>query len=96
MPELKQIAQQNQQQIRNSNIPLRISIGDQDEFALNMGRRGSAVMHQFLNNLNIPHDYEVFRGVNHGFVNVWNTKMRNGITNGLAELQLHAEAWSKR
>ncbi len=96
LPELKRIAQQNQQQIRNSGIPLRISIGDRDEFALNMGRRGSAVIHQYLNKLNIPHDYEVFRGINHGFVNVWNTKMRNGITNGLAELQLHAEAWAKR
>ena len=95
LDETKRIAQQNIQQIRQFGIPLRISIGDQDEFAVNMGRKASAVIHQFLNNLNIPHDYEVFRGVNHGFVNIWNTQMRNGITNGLAELQLHAEAWAK-
>ena len=96
LDDTKRIAQQNLQQIRSNGIPLRISIGDRDEFALNMGRKASSVIHQFLNNLNIPHDYEVFRGVNHGFVNIWNTKMRAGITNGLAELQLHAEAWSKR
>jgi len=95
LDETKRIAQNNLQQIKSNGIPLRISIGDQDEFAVNMGRKASPVIHQFLNNLNIQHDYEVFRGVNHGFVNIWNTKMRNGITNGLAELQLHAEAWRK-
>lgn len=95
LPETKRIAQQNLQQIHNNGIPLRISIGDRDEFAVNMGRKASPMIHQFLNNLQIPHDYEVFRGVNHGFVNIWNTKMRDGIINGLAELQLHAGAWKK-
>ena len=95
LDETKQIAQQNLQQIQNQGIPLRISIGDRDEFALNMGRHASPVIHQFLNNLNIPHDYEVFPGVNHGFVNIWNTKQRTGLPNGLGELQLHAEAWRK-
>lgn len=93
LDETKRIAQSNLQQIRSNGIPLRISIGDRDEFALNMGRKASPVIHQFLKGLQIPHDYEVFRGVNHGFVNIWNTQMRAGITNGLAELQLHAEAW---
>ncbi len=95
LQEMKQIATNNLQQIRSNGIPLRISIGDKDEFALNMGRRSSPVIHQFLNSLNIPHDYEVFPGVNHGFVNVWNTKQKNGQHNGLAELQFHARAWSR-
>lgn len=94
LEETKQIATQNLQQIRNNGIPLRISIGDQDEFALNMGRRASPVIHQFLNSLNIPHDYEVFPGINHGFVNVWNTKQKSGLNNGLGELQFHATAWA--
>ena len=95
LDETKQIAQQNQQQIRSQGIPLRISIGDRDEFALNMGRKASPVIHQFLNNLNIPHDYEVFPGVNHGFVNVWNARQKSGLPNGLGELQLHAGAWAR-
>jgi enterochelin esterase-like enzyme len=95
LDETKRIAQQNQQQIRSRGIPLRISIGDKDEFALNMGRKASPVIHQYLNNLNILHDYEVFPGVDHGFVNIWNTRQRTGLPNGLGELQLHAEAWAK-
>ncbi len=95
LEETKQIAQQNLQQIRDKGIPLRISIGDRDEFALNMGRHASPVIHQFLNNLKIPHDYEVFPGVNHGFVNIWNTKQKSGLPNGLGELQFHAGAWAR-
>lgn len=96
LEETKQIAQQNLQQIRSQGIPLRISIGDRDEFALNMGRHASPVIHQFLNNLKIPHDYEVFPGVNHGFVNIWNTRQKSGLPNGLGELQFHAGAWARR
>ena len=95
LDETKQIAQQNLQQIHSQGIPLRISIGDRDEFALNMGRQASPVIHQFLNNLQIPHDYEVFSGVNHGFVNIWNTRQRSGLPNGLGELQFHAGAWAR-
>jgi len=43
----------NQPLILSNGIPLRISIGDRDEFVLNMGRRASPEIHQFLNNLNI-------------------------------------------
>ena len=95
LKETKKIAKQNIQQIRSNGIPLRISIGDQDEFSLNMGRRASPVIHQFLSNLNIPHDYEVFPGINHGFVNVWNTRQKSGLHNGLGELQFHARAWTR-
>ena len=95
LEETMQIAQQNLQQIRSNGIPLRISIGDRDEFALNMGRRASPVIHRFLNNLQVAHDYEVFPGVDHGFVNIWNAKQKNGLPNGLGELQFHAGAWSK-
>jgi len=95
LDETKRIAQQNLQQIRRHGIPLRISIGDQDEFALNMGRRASPIISQFLKSLDIPHDYEVFPGVNHGFVNVWNTRQKSGLPNGLGELQYHAGAWAR-
>ena len=95
LKETMQIASANLAQIRSNGIPLRISIGDRDEFALNMGRRASPVIHRFLNNLQIPHDYEVFPGVDHGFVNIWNAQQKNGLPNGLAELQFHAGAWAK-
>ena len=95
LKETMQIASQNQAQIRSNGIPLRISIGDRDEFVLNMGRQASPVIHRFLNNLKIPHEYEVFPGVDHGFVNLWNARQKNGLPNGLAELQFHAGAWAK-
>ncbi len=96
LQETMQIAKQNLQQIRSKGIPLRISIGDQDEFVLNMGRRASPIIHQFLKELNISHDYEVFPGINHGFVSVWNTKQINGQHNGLSELQFHASTWLRQ
>ena len=56
LQETMQIASQNIAQIRSNGIPLRISIGYRDEFALNMGRRASTIIHRFFNNLKIPHD----------------------------------------
>lgn len=96
LEETMAIGLSNLQQIYQSQIPLRISIGDQDEFVLNMGRKASPVIHKFLTDLGIPHDYEVFPGINHGFVNVWNTRQKSGQHNGLAELQFHARAWGVR
>ena len=96
LQETQQLALLNSERYSKNRIPLRISIGDRDEFVVNMGRKATPVIHDFLNILQIPHDYEVFPGVNHGFVNIWNTKTQAGITNGLAELQLHASAWGKK
>lgn len=94
LPETMQLAAQNQDTLRKSGIPLRISIGDRDEFELNLGRQSSAVIHKHLNDLGIKHQYQVFAGVDHGFVNIWNARQANGMPNGLAELQFHAGAWS--
>ena len=95
LPELMQIAKQNQARLQTQGIPLRISIGDRDEFVLNLGRKGSPVIHKYLQDLKIPHQYQVFKGVDHGFVNLWNTRLANGMPNGLSELKFHAGAWSK-
>ena len=95
LPEVMQIAKQNQSRLQQSGIPLRISIGDQDEFALNMGRKASPVIHQYLQDLNIPHQYQMFKGIDHSFAKLWNVQLKNGMPNGLFELQLHAGAWSK-
>ena len=93
LPETMQIASQNQARLRTQGIPLRISIGDRDEFALNLGRKASPVIHKHLQDLKIPHQYQVFKGIDHGFVNLWNTRLANGMPNGLGELQFHAGAW---
>ncbi len=93
LPETLQIATQNQQRLRTQGIPLRISIGDRDEFALKMGCKASPIIHKYLSNLHIPHQYQVFQGVDHSFVKLWNVPLRNGMPNGLSELQFHAGAW---
>lgn len=95
LPETMKIATDNQQKLRTSGIPLRISIGDRDEFVLNMGRKASPVIHQHLNSLQIPHQYQVFSGIDHGFANLWNVRLKNGMPNGLSELQFHAGAWGR-
>jgi len=93
LKETMMIASQNQARLRIQGILLRISIGDRDEFALNLGRKASPVIHKHLQNLKIAHQYQVFKGVDHGFVNLWNARLANGMPNGLGELQFHAGAW---
>ena len=93
LPETMKIAKDNQARLSTRGIPLRISIGDRDEFALNLGRKASPVIHKYLQDLRIPHQYQVFKGVDHGFVNLWNAPLANGMPNGLGELQFHAGAW---
>ncbi|PWQ96171.1 alpha/beta hydrolase [Leucothrix arctica] len=93
LPETMKIAKQNQSRLSTRGIPLRISIGDRDEFALNLGRKASPVIHKYLQDLQIPHQYQVFKGVDHGFVSLWNAPLANGMPNGLGELQFHAGAW---
>ena len=95
LPETMQIATQNQQQLRTNGIPLRLTIGDRDEFVLNMGRKATPVIHQHLKSLRIPHQYQVFKGIDHSFKNLWNVRLKNGMPNGLSELQFHAGAWAK-
>lgn len=95
LQETMQIATQNQARLRTNGIPLRLSIGDRDEFVLNMGRKASPVIHQHLNNLGIPHQYQVFPGIDHSFAKLWNVRLSNGMPNGLSELQFHAGAWAK-
>lgn len=93
LQETMQIASQNQQRLRSNGIPLRISIGDRDEFVLNLGRKASPVIHKHLTDLKIPHQYQVFPGIDHGFANLWNIRLKNGMPHGLSELQFHAGAW---
>ena len=93
LPETMQIATQNQQQLRTNGIPLRMTIGDRDEFVLNMGRKATPVMHQHLKSLQIPHQYQVFPGIDHAFKHLWNVQLKNGMPNGLSELQFHAGSW---
>ncbi|RVU84371.1 hypothetical protein EOL70_12875 [Leucothrix sargassi] len=93
LEETMQIATQNQARLRTQGIPLRISIGDRDEFALKLGRKASPVIHQHLESLQIPHQYQVFKGIDHSFVKLWNARLANGMPNGLGELQFHAGAW---
>lgn len=95
LPETMQIATQNQQRLRTHGIPLRLSIGDRDEFVLNMGRKASPVIHQHLKALRIPHQFQVFKGIDHDFSRLWNVRLKSGMPNGLSELQFHAGAWSQ-
>lgn len=95
LEETMRIATENQQYLRTSGIPLRLSIGDRDEFVLNMGRKASPVIHDYLTKLNIPHQYQLFKGIDHGFANLWNVRLKNGMPNGLSELQFHAGAWGR-
>ena len=52
-------------------------------------------MHEHLQGLGIPHEYEVFPGVSHGLRSIWDYRRADGRKNGLYELQFHARAWER-
>ncbi|MCG6956707.1 MAG: hypothetical protein LJF04_12025 [Gemmatimonadetes bacterium] len=81
--------------IRESSLRLRMSIGSKDEFVLQRGRQATYVMHDLLDNLDIPHELEVVSGVGHDAGQISRHKRPNGPSSvGLHELQFHARAWA--
>ena len=93
LDDYREAAVENRDAIVQSGITLRMTIGTQDSFVLEDDRVGSPALHEHLDTLGIPHEYEVYPGVTHGFSSLWDYELSGGKQAGLYELQLHADAW---
>jgi S-formylglutathione hydrolase FrmB len=91
----KRLASQNRARVLASGIPLRMTIGTRDSYVVRQNRRGSPEMHEHLQELGIPHEFEVLEGVTHGFSSLWRFRRPDGKLTGLYELQFHARAWRR-
>jgi enterochelin esterase-like enzyme len=91
----KRDASRNRDLVLESGVPIRMVIGTKDRYAVDMNRSASPEFHQHLQELGIPHEYEVFEGVSHGLRSIWNFRRPDGMKNGLYELQFHARAWER-
>jgi enterochelin esterase-like enzyme len=82
--------------IRESGLRLRMSIGSMDEFVLQRGRQATYVMHDLLDSLDVPHEFEVVSGVGHDAGQLSRHERPDGPSSvGLLELQFHARAWAE-
>jgi enterochelin esterase-like enzyme len=91
----KSLARQNRDQVLASGIPLRMTIGTRDHYVTRENRKGSSEMHEHLQELGVPHEYEVLEGVTHGFSSLWRYRRPDGKPTGLHELQFHARSWER-
>ena len=91
LAEEQQNALQNKNAILESRIKLRLSVGDRDAFENH--RKTSFLMHNYLESIDISHEYEVLVETNHTFSSLWNSTTKTSELNGLYELQLHAKTW---
>lgn len=88
-------ATRNRDEIVASGISLRMTIGTEDSFTLNEDRVGSPALHEHMDTLGIPHEYQLLPGVPHGLSSIWHFQQPDDLTNGLYELQFHATSWAQ-
>ena len=86
-------ATQNRDQVIESGILLRMTIGSEDSYTTEQGRIGSPALHEHLDTLGIPHEYEVLPGVTHNFGSLWHYQRPDGLQTGLYEILYHARVW---
>jgi len=89
--EEKNNALKNKSQFLASGIKLRMSVGDRDSFEER--RHVTLQMHNYLNSLGLPHEYEVLTNASHSLYTIWNSVTKPIMINGLYELKYHAKTW---
>jgi len=91
--DLKKSALKNQSDLQNPNFKLRIEIGDNDSFEKKYKRKGSQLLTQFLNNQNIPHEYEIIKDADHWYRDFWNHyREKEKELNGLFHIKFHQKS----
>jgi enterochelin esterase-like enzyme len=95
LDERREAASRNRDSVVESGILIRMSIGTEDSYVIDLHRIGSQALHQHMDTLGIPHEYELLPGVSHGLDPIWHFQRFDGVLNGLHELQLHARAWAQ-
>lgn len=93
---LKSLVRENKVDLMNDNFRLRIEIGDKDSFAKNYDRKGSKLIHEYLMDQNIAHEYEMISDCDHWYRDFWNHyREEEKMLNGLFHLKYHEVAWNK-
>ncbi|WP_421919201.1 alpha/beta hydrolase [Marinifilum sp.] len=87
-----ELAAKNLEGLKKQGIPLRLEIGTEDRFVLTKNRKCIYDLHDYLNELELNHEFEVLHGVEHRFDYFWNYHTDNGEPNGLRHLKFHENA----
>ena len=77
-----------------SGIKIRMVIGTEDNWVLEQGRQASYIMHDYLTDIGITHEFEILQNAGHQLNSMWLTSTESGLVNGLYELKLHAQMWN--
>ena len=88
---LKGNARQNKSKLQEG-LNLRMEIGTEDYFVHHYKRRGTFVLHDYLTELGIPHEYDTLSGSNHPYRHTWNFQKEGYENNGLFHLLYHQKA----
>jgi len=91
LDEEENYALKNKSQFLSSGIKLRMSVGDRDSFEER--RHVTIQMHNYLNSLGLPHEYEVLTNASHNLYTIFNSVTESTLINGLYELKYHANTW---
>ncbi|MGQ1909959.1 alpha/beta hydrolase [Marinifilum sp. RC60d5] len=86
------LAKENLTDLRKEAKVLRLEIGTEDSFVQTKNRKCIFDLHEYLNKIELDHEFEVLHGVEHGFDTFWNYCTDNGIINGLSHLKFHEKA----
>lgn len=92
---LKNSAKRNKSKFITEKVKLRMEIGTRDFFVHNYGRQGSWKMHDYLDDLNMPHEFDTLSGINHHYWYFWNFPNVDYGSQGLAHLKYHEKAWAR-
>lgn len=88
-------ATENRDKILKSGVFIRMVIGSEDEYGFQYNRQGTYLLHDHLESLGIPHEFEVLPQVAHSCRAIFFHRRADGMRNILYELKRHAEAWAK-
>jgi len=87
----KEMAAETRNALIDSGVSLYMQIGTEDRFVRNQNRKASFAMHEYLDEIELPHSFEHLFGVEHGFDSFWHHHSDLGMQNGLLHLKRHCE-----
>lgn len=91
LAENKNIAEKNKVALIESGVKLYMEIGTEDRFVRNQNRKASFAMHNYLDEIELPHSFEHLHGVEHGFDSFWHHYSDDCTQNGLRHLKRHCK-----
>jgi len=87
----KEMAKKNKVALLEASVQLYMEIGTEDRFVRNQNRKASFAMHNYLDEIELPHTFEYLYGVEHAFDSFWHHYSDDGIVNGLRHLKRHCK-----